>query len=117
MPCRITTIVTLGATDILLSLLIRVQELVVDVVNLTLHLLIGRLHQVNEHIEHAKCVRLLLQRLSRQDRVERAIDVGSHLQVIMLHHVGQHLKNVDLLLGDQFLTFIFAPITQREVHK
>ena len=85
--CRITTIVTLDTTAILLSL-IRVQELVVDVVNLTLHLLIGRLHKVHEHIEHAKCVRLLLQGLSREDRVEGAIDMSSHLQVIMLHHVG-----------------------------
>ena len=57
--CRITTIVALDATTFLLCR-IRVQELVVDVMNLTLHLFIGRLHQVHEHIKHTKGVRLLL---------------------------------------------------------
>ena len=39
---------------------IRLAQLFVDVLNLTLHLLIRTLHQIHEHVEHAESIRLLL---------------------------------------------------------
>lgn len=73
-----------------LILLLR-EQLFVNVLNLALHLLIAALHQVHKHVHHTKRICLLLKARPSQDRVESSIHVGTHLQVVVFHHIREYL--------------------------
>ena len=90
-------------------------KLIVDILNLALHLLIRAFHQVKENIHHTKSIGLLLQALPREDRVERAVNMGAHLQIVMLHHIREDLEDVDLRC--KLLTFVFTAISKRKIHQ
>ncbi len=81
-------------------------ELVQDVLDLPLELLIRILHNVLKHLTHAQLVRLGLQALTSQNRVERAVDVSAHLQVLTLDKLSENLENLWDLLA---LSFSLSP--------
>ena len=104
----------LGGITVLASLLLA-TKLVVNVLHLALHLLVRGSHEVGKHVHHAESVGLLLQTLPREDGVERSIDMGANLKVVMLHHIGEDLQNIDL--GSELLTLILTSIPQRKIHQ
>lgn len=95
--------------------LLRRAQLVVNVLDLPLHLFIRAFNQVYEHVQHAQRVRLLLQTVTLQDRVQRSVDVGPHLQIFMLHHIRKHFEDIDL--RHQLLALVFAPTPQTQIHQ
>ena len=76
----------LGGITVFASLFLA-TKLVVNVLHLALHLLVRGSHKVGKHVHHAESVGLLLQTLPREDGVERSIDMGANLKVVMLHHI------------------------------
>ena len=98
-----------------LFLLIFPCQLPINVLDLSPHCFIGRLHLVDEHVDHAKCVCLLFHRLAGQNRVKSPVYVRSHLQIVMFHHISEHLQNVDLL--QKLLASIFSSSSQTKIHK
>ena len=58
---------------------------------------------------------LLLQTLPLQDGVECTIHMCADLEVVVLHHVVEHLD--DVYLGSKLLAFVFSFPSQREVHE
>jgi len=72
-------------------------------------------HQVLKNVLHAKRIRLLLQAFSGEQGVERAVDVGADLQIVVLHHLGQHLQHIELL--EQLLAHVLPLRSQGQVHQ
>ena len=79
---------------LLLLLLLHVVQLIEDVLDLSLELLVALLHQVLQHLGHAELLGLLSKTFPGEDRVERAVHVRTHLQVIVLHQVVQYLQKL-----------------------
>ena len=117
----IVIIVVLLVIEVLLWLLLLcrlllvslVVELVQDVLDLSLELLITLLHQVLQDLWHAKLFRLFSQLFAGEDRVEGAVDVSSHLQIIMLYQIVENFQKLNLGI----LTFVLAGCPQRQVHQ
>ena len=72
---------------LLLLLVPLVVQLVQDVLDLALELLVTLLHEVLEDLRHAQLLGLLSELLPGEDGVKGAVDIGTHLEVVMLHQI------------------------------
>jgi hypothetical protein len=73
-------------------------QLVQYVLYLPLELLVRVLHHILEHLAHSQLIRLHLQTLPSQDRVQGPVHVRPHLQVLALDQLTEDLENFwDLL--------------------
>jgi hypothetical protein len=79
---------------LLLLLFLHVVELIEDVLDLSLELLVALLHQVLQNLRHAELLGLLSQTFPSEDRVECAVHVRTHLQVVVLYQIVQHLQKL-----------------------
>ena len=71
----------------LLLLVSLVVELVQDVLDLALKLLVALLHEVLQDFRHAQLLGFLSELLTGEDRVKGAVDIGTHLQVVMFNQI------------------------------
>jgi hypothetical protein len=60
-------------------------QLVEDVLDLPLELLIALLHKVLQDLRHPKLLGFLPQPASREDGIKRAVNVSTHLQIVVLN--------------------------------
>ena len=73
---------------------------------MSLHLLVLTAHKVVEDVHETNLVGLLLETLALKDRVERAVDMCTHLEVFVLHHIVENFDDADL--GCELFTFVLA---------
>jgi hypothetical protein len=88
-------------------------ELIQDVLDLTAKLFIALLHQVLQHFWHSQLLGLLSELPPCENAVKGSINIGTHLQVIVLHKVVEHLQEFNLRL----LTLVLSCRSKREVHQ
>lgn len=79
---------------LLLLLFLHVVQLIEDVLDLSLELLVALLHQVLQNLGHTELFGLFSETLPGEDRVECAVHVRAHLQVVVLYQVVQHLQEL-----------------------
>jgi hypothetical protein len=82
---------------LVLSLLVPLDSLCLQLVQyvlyLPLELLVRVLHHILEHLAHSQLIRLHLQTLPSQNRVQGPVHVRPHLQVLALDQLTEDLEN------------------------
>lgn len=83
-----------------------------NILDLPLKLFIRLLHQKLQQMLQPQNIRLLLQLSPRQYRIKRSINMRSHLQILILNNLRQHIQYII-----NFLTFILSLTPQRQIHQ
>ena len=73
-----------------------VVELLENVLDLPLELIVDLVHQVLQHFGHSELFGLLAELFASEDGVERSVDVGSHLWILVFDKLVQYFQEFNL---------------------
>ena len=73
-----------------------VVELLENVLDLPLELIVDLVHQVLQHFGHSELFGLLAELFASEDGVERSVDVGPHLRVLVFDKLVQYFQEFNL---------------------
>lgn len=90
-------------------------QLIENVLNLSLQLFITVAHHlILQHLLHAQCMSLLLQRLTSQNGIQCTIHMSTDYHIFMFYQLGKHLQHQVLW---HLFTLGLTSASQRKIHQ